>query len=73
MDTRFESILVFPLIWAPWQCLESMTLGGVHISWPDDGPTFNNLGRDDIKAVTRRDVEVMDHIGLSDPLAGVIR
>ncbi|CAD6594574.1 MAG: hypothetical protein ASARMPRED_000915 [Alectoria sarmentosa] len=73
MDTRFDKILVFPLILAPWQCLESMTLGGVHISWPDDGPTFNNLGRDDIKAVTRRDVEVMDHIGLSDPLAGVIR
>lgn len=73
MDTQFFNILSFPLFRTPWQCLESMTLGGVHISWPDDSPTFNHSGRDDIKAVTRRDVEVMDHIGLGDPLAGVIR
>lgn len=50
-----------------------MTLGGVHFRWTPRGLTIKNSGRDDVRAATRRDVNVMDDIGLRDALAGVNR
>ena len=71
MDTLFHQILYPQLFRGDWRLLESMTIGGVHASWTSGSLTIRTSDRSDVSAVTRRDVEVMDHIGLGDPLAGV--
>lgn len=73
MDRRFMNILYPRLFQGHWPCLESMTVGGVHFRWTNDLLTIRGPRRGDVRAVARRNVQTMDHIGLGDPLAGVIR
>lgn len=77
MDTLFLHILypfLFDQTWPhyDWSNLESMTIGGVHATWTAANSTIRTSGGS-IRAAIRSDVAVMDHIGLGDPLAGVIR
>lgn len=72
-NTRFFTIL-YPHLQNRWQCLESMTIGGVNVKGIGKC-TIRTSRRGTLTVVVRswRDVTVMDHIGLGDPLAGVIR
>ena len=54
-----------------WPYLESMEIGGARLEWNDDNRTIWTSRRTVIKAVTRRHVEAMDHVGLGDPLQGI--
>ena len=71
MDTLFLDILypfLFDYDWPhyDWPHLESMMIRGVHATWTAANLTIRT-GRGNIRAVTRSDVAVMDHIGLGDP------
>lgn len=71
MDQRFWQILYPHLFFGDWRDLESMEIVGAHITWDDHEYRRNILtsGKGLIRAVTRMDVHVMDHIGLGDPLS----
>lgn len=71
-NTRFFTLL-YPHLRDHWHCLESMTLGGVYTSWPAASCRIRTSLGGTITAVNRKKVTEMDHIGLGDPLAGVIR
>ena len=72
-NTLFCNIL-YPHLQNRWQCLESMTLGGVNAKEIDKRTIRTSRGGTLTIGIRRwREVTVMDHIGLGDPLAGVIR
>lgn len=69
MDVRFWNILGPQLFQGPWQCLESMDIGGVHTGWTGD-PHFTTKASSRGNFRARWDVKAMYHVGLGDPLAG---
>ena len=69
MDQRFRSILYPSLSHGPWPCLERMEIGGVTGGTIDDNHIIATSRSGPVRAVIRERVEIMDHIGLSDPLA----
>ena len=71
MDTRFLTILHSHLFHGRWQCLERMEIRGVKWVLDDDEHIIRTSLGTSLKPVTQGQVEVMDHIGLGDPLAGV--
>lgn len=73
MDTRFVTLVHRHLVRPLWLNLESVTIGGAYVVWNSGNGTIQMSRRVNIQAVTRRDVEMMDHIGLGDPLVGMIR
>ena len=70
-NTRFYTILC-PHLQDHWQCLESMTIRGVNAEWTGKR-TMRTSGGGTLTVIIRKNVTMMDHIGLGDPLAGVIR
>ena len=77
MDVRFMNILCSHLFQGHWACLETMVIRGVNRppNWPFDDryPPIRTARGVLPDPLTRGRVGMMDHIGLGDPLAGVIR
>lgn len=76
MDLRFTAILYPHLFEGHWRYLESMTIIGVNnVGWTDSNRTIQTSHRGDVRAVIviRKDRGMMDHVGIGDPLAGIIR
>ena len=72
-DARFHVILYPHLFHEEWQCLETLKTGGVNMLFNDDYYDIRTLRGGVVKPVIRQQVKVMDHIGLGDPLAGILR
>ena len=77
MDVRYMSILRSHLFHGHWACLETMIIWGVNRppNWlfDDRYPPIRTARGDFIDPLSRERVGMMDHVGLGDPLAGVIR
>lgn len=72
-NTRFFTILS-PHLHSRWQCLESVTIGGVNTQILGKCTIrTSHVGTFTVVIRGWRHARVMDHIGLGDPLAGVIR
>ena len=69
--TRFHTTLYQHLFHKEWQCLERLEIGGVFVS-DVDYFTIRTLRGGVVKPVIRQQMKMMDHIGLGDPLAGVL-
>ena len=76
MDFRFLNIFYSHLFHGYWPRLETMSIRGIRSPrWPfgDRYPPIRTARGDLFNTLRRTPVEIMDHIGLGDPLAGVIR
>ena len=72
MDARFGSLLL-ETMQGDWGLLQSMKLGGVRVQLSFPLFTSGTLDSGDVRSIVWRYAQRMDHIGLRDPLAGVIR
>ena len=73
MDMHFRYIILPHLLRGPWRSLETMVIRGVE--WPADicpPQIVASRGKFVEFTICRRGI-MMDHIGLGDPLAGVLR